>query len=258
MKKLFFTSNTKHYHKIDGKKIPNEIDNTNDIIDQIKQLIDANNAILYIAASPDDSEKIDSYLYLIFEGLKLSGITFSEYLILDNRTKNNVEEYIKNANVIFLSGGDTYIENEFFKQIHLKDLLKNFEGIIIGQSAGSINMAESVYNSPENGEESEPIYFEGLGLSNINIEPHFILDTNGFNEMQIYQRNHLLEESKRRSIYALCDGSHILETDEYIMVYGKAFLVRDGFITQICDDKCATNINNEMQTYGNKFYNKII
>lgn len=47
MKKLFFTSNTKHYHKIDDKKIPNEIDNTNGIVNQIKNLIDVNNAILY-------------------------------------------------------------------------------------------------------------------------------------------------------------------------------------------------------------------
>ncbi len=242
MKKLFFTSNTKHYHKINGEKIPNQIDNTNGIVDQIKQLIDGNNAILYIAASPDDSEKVDSYASLIFEGLKLSGITFSEYLILDNRTKDNAKEYVERANVIFLSGGDTYIENEFFKQIHLKELLQSFEGIIIGQSAGSINMARFVYNSPEEGEDSEPIYFEGLGLSNINIEPHFVLDTVGFDEMQMYQRKHLLEESKKRPLYALSDGSHILATDESIAVYGKVFLIKDGAIVQICSDKNTFNI----------------
>ncbi len=248
MKKLFFTSNTKHYHKIDDQKIPNKIDNTNGIIDQIKQLIDGNNAILYIAASPDDSEKVDSYASLIFEGLKLSGITFSEYLILDNRTKNNANEYVKRANVIFLSGGDTYIENKFFKQINLKELLQDFDGIIIGQSAGSINMAKFAYNSPEEGEDSEPIYLEGLGLSNINIEPHFILDTTEFNEMQMYQRMHQLEESKKRPIYALCDGSHILETDNSIVVYGKAFLIKDGSIVQICNDNHSFNIDLEKKT----------
>ncbi len=250
MKKLFFTSNTKHYHKINGKKVPNEIDNTNGIADQIKQLLNGNKAILYIAASPDDREKVDSYASLIFDGLKLSDITFSEYLVLDNRTKNNASEYVKKANVIFLSGGDTYIENEFFKQIHLKELLQGFDGIIIGQSAGSINMAESVYNSPEEGEESEPIYFEGLGLSNINIEPHFILDTTGFDDMQMYQRKHQLEESNKRPIYALCDGSHILETDESIIVYGEAFLIKDGCIVQICGDKQTFNIDIEKKTFS--------
>lgn len=249
MKKLFFTSNTKHYHKINGEKFPNEIDNTNGIVDQIKQLMSANNEkILFIASSPDDSEKVDSYASLIFNGLKLSGITFSEYFVLDNRTKNNAGEYVKKSNVIFLSGGNTYIENEFFKQIHLKELLQDFNGIIIGQSAGSINMADAAYNSPEEGDLSEPIYFEGLGLSSINIEPHFVLDTTEFDEMQMYQRNHLLEESKRRPIYALCDGSHILETEESIMIYGKSFLIQDGIITQICDDKQTFNIDKGRKT----------
>lgn len=250
MKKLFFTSNTKHYHKVNGEKIPNEIDNTNGIVEQIKRLIGGNHAILFIAASPDDSEKTDSYSSLIFGGLKLSGITFSEYLVLDNRTKNNAGEYVKRANVIFLSGGDTYIENEFFSEIHLKELLEGFKGVIIGQSAGSINMAGSVYNSPEEGDLSEPIYFEGLRLSSINIEPHFVLDTNGFDEMQMYQRKHLLEESKRRPIYALCDGSHILETDESIMIYGKSFLIKDGHIIQICDDRKSLNIDTVNKTLG--------
>lgn len=248
MKKLFFTSNTKHYHKINGEKFPNEVDNTNGIVNQIKQLMTSNNGILYVAASPDDSEKVDSHSSLIFNGLKLSGITFSEYFVLDNRTKNNASEYVKKSNVIFLSGGDTYIENEFFNQIHLKELLQDFDGIIIGQSAGSINMAESAYNSPEEGDSSEPIYFDGLGLSSINIEPHFVLDTNGFDEMQIYQRNHLLKESKTRPIYALCDGSHILETDESIKIYGKAFLIKDSIITQICDDKQTFNIDKDRKT----------
>lgn len=40
--------------------------------------------------------------------------------------------------------------------------MQDFDGIIIGQSAGSINMAASIYNSPEEGDLSEPIYFEVL------------------------------------------------------------------------------------------------
>lgn len=247
MKQLFFTSNTKHYHKVNEKRLPNKIDNTNGIVDQLKQRIDENDVILFIAASPDDREKVDRYTSLIFKGFQLSGITFSEYLILDGRTKDQAKEYINRSNVIFLSGGDTYIENEFFQQLHLKELLKNFDGIIIGQSAGSINMAEYTYNSPEEGEASEPIYFEGLGLSNLNIEPHFVLDTTGFDEMQMYQRKHLLEESKRRPIYALCDGSHIFEDDDSIIVYGKAFLVKDGVIEQICDDRGSRNINQSQE-----------
>lgn len=243
MKKLFFTSNTKHYHKTDGKKIANEIDNTNGLVNQIKGLMDNTNGILFIAANPYDIEKADNYATLIFKGLKLSGVSFSNYFILDDRTRKNTIEYIKESNVIFLGGGETYKQNKFFHDINLKELLRDFEGIIIGQSAGALNMAESVYNSPEEGALSEPIYFEGLGLSKINIEPHFILDTTEFDDMQIYQRKHLLEESKKRKIYALCDGTHILELDESAIICGEAFLIEDGIITKICGDKQVVNFD---------------
>lgn len=66
MKKLFFTSNTKHYYKDNDMKLPKEIDNTNGIVDQIKKLINKNHSILYIASDPNDYEKIDSYSSLIF------------------------------------------------------------------------------------------------------------------------------------------------------------------------------------------------
>lgn len=56
----------------------------------------SNNGILYIAANSRWQRKVDSYAALIFSGLKLSGITFSEYFVLDNRTRNNAIEYIKN------------------------------------------------------------------------------------------------------------------------------------------------------------------
>ena len=45
MKQLFFTSNTKHYHKVNEKRLPNKIDNTNGIVDQLKQRIDENDVI---------------------------------------------------------------------------------------------------------------------------------------------------------------------------------------------------------------------
>ena len=48
-----------------------------------------------------------------------------------------------------------YIIPFFFKDIKLKELLESYQGIIVGQSAGSINLASNVYNSPEDGNETD-------------------------------------------------------------------------------------------------------
>ena len=169
-------SDFKHYHKEDGIKVANKLDNSNFIVDHIKNSLSNFNTILFIASTPDDKEQVQLYSSLLFEALKLSGISFNEYLILDSSTSNKIDEYIKKANMIFLSGGDTFVQNEFFNIIQLKDKLSNYEGLIIGQSAGALNMAFDVFNSPEEQEKSEPVFFKGLGLTNINIEPHFVYD----------------------------------------------------------------------------------
>lgn len=239
MKKIFLTSHTKHYHEENDITVANEIDNTNKIVDQIKSILEMQNTILYIASTPDDYEKVDSYSKLIFDGFKFSGFDFENYLVLDKRTASLAEKYIENADLIFLSGGDTFIENEFFKDIKLKELLENYQGVIVGQSAGSINLASNVYNSPEYGIETDirTIYFDGLGLSDINIEPHFELNDKAFDENKLYQRKHILKESNIRPIYALCDGSHIFETDREITVFGESYLIKDENIIPLCKDK---------------------
>lgn len=237
-------SDFKHYHKLNGEKIANELDNSNGIVNQIKNSLNGNNAILFIASSPDDKEKIELYSKLLFEGLKLSGVSFKEYLVLDSSTVDKTKEYIDKANMIFLSGGDTYIQNEFFKRIHLREKLGNFNGLIIGQSAGAINMANDVFNSPEEMEKSEPVFFQGLGLTNINIEPHFVLDDSNFDESEKYQRNAVLSESNNRKIYGQCNGSHILiDNDGNVTIYGKTYLISNGQISLACENGYNKEIN---------------
>ena len=54
-------SDFKHYHKENGEKVANELDNTNGIVDQIRNSLNGNNALLFVASSPDDKKMIDLY-----------------------------------------------------------------------------------------------------------------------------------------------------------------------------------------------------
>lgn len=235
-------SNLNHYHKVDGKKVANEIDNKNGLVRHIKKYLKNNSSILFISADSKDIEKNDLYSSLLFEALKMSGIVFEKYNVLNDETKNNAKEFVEKADLIFLSGGSTYNQNMFFEELNLKDLLKNYDGIIIGQSAGALNMAVSGFNSPEEMKDSEPIYFEGLGLTDLNIEPHFILDDSDFNESEVYQRNYILKESKNRVIYALCDTSHILLVENEAIIYGESYVIKNGVIVKISEDCSNYNI----------------
>lgn len=67
-------------------------------------------------------------------------ITFDEYYILDGTKVDRAREYIENANLVFLCGGDAYNQHLLFKEINLKSLLSTYSGIVMGQSAGAINI----------------------------------------------------------------------------------------------------------------------
>jgi dipeptidase E len=232
--KLFLTSNLNHYKKINGKKIATAIDNTNGLIGQLLQNLDNNKGIVFIPSDFEDVEKIKLYSTLLFEALRLSGIDFDNYYVVDINNQTELANKLANSSMVYLSGGETYQQNQYFQNINLKELLKNYTGIIMGQSAGSINLADNVYDSPESEEAiSKPSHFKGLEKTNINIEPHFVLSTEDFDNDEVFHRNEILKESKLRPLYALCDTSHIFDNGEKQILYGEGYLLSGGVISKL-------------------------
>ena len=233
-----------------GVKTPLSMDNTNGIVDQIKSSIKDNKKIVFVASDvAKEHEDVMVYANILFDSMELAGISFETKEVLDGKNKDQAAECIKDADLVFLCGGDTYKQHEFFNEIKLKTLLEGYNGLVIGQSAGALNMASNVFNSPENQEESEPIYFEGLGLVDINIEPHFKYDTSNFNDNEKYQRDAIIKESFTRPIYGQCNGSHIyIDDNNKATIYGETYLIKDGNIECICLNGENKDIGTESNT----------
>lgn len=234
MKKIFLTSSLGTNIKVDGVKIPKILDNSNNLIEQLKESLPHYNKIIYMASSPSNYENNDTYSSVVYESFKLSGITFNEYVLVDYRYEGNLEEEIKDASLMLLSGGDTKEEMEFFEEINLKNKLKKYEGVLLGQSAGSMNMAKKVICPPEDVNQiGENYIFDGLDIININIEPHFILNIDTSLEESVLLRKELLKISDKHTLYALTDGSHIVFSDGKYTLYGDAYIIRNRNIKKI-------------------------
>ena len=143
------------------------------------------------------------------------GVQFARCDIVDSSVSpGQAADYIRQAQAVWLSGGDTFRQMESFRAYHLKEALQAFDGVVIGMSAGSINMAERVVR-PRDVRENHPELqiYQGLGLVDLNIEPHLDLsDTE-------HQRD-IWEASRHAPIYGLFDGSFILVDGARPVVYG--------------------------------------
>ncbi len=232
------TSDFKNYEKRDGVKITQPMNNENGIVDQLKDTLKKKKKVVYISSDINSTpDSVAEYARIFFDSMKMVDILFEQYYILDGTKVDKAKEYIENADLVFLCGGDTYNQHLLFEKMRLKEILSTYSGIVMGQSAGAINMAEHCFNSPEELEELEPVFFDGLGLTNINVEPHFVYDSSNFDAKEIYQRNAIINESFKRPIYGQCNGSHIfIDEDDIATIYGETYLIINGNIEKICEN----------------------
>ena len=174
--KVILTSSLGGSMKVDGRRIPIPLMGENGQLDQIEVFWRENSRILLISGTPDDYTRNDAIINCLKESFRMSGLEFSFFEMCDARTEGLVER-LSEMDVILLGGGHVPTQNAFMKRIGLKERLRNYEGLIIGGSAGSMNCAELVYAGPESEEEAvDPNYqrwISGLGMTQVNILPHF-------------------------------------------------------------------------------------
>lgn len=179
-----------------------------------------------VSSFPDNVEITDRMAWEIRECFEDALMPFDHFEVLDRRTQKYTKRIIKDANFIFLCGGHVPTENAFFHQIHLRELLQDWDGVIMGVSAGSMNCAATVYAPPElDGESLDPDYqeyMEGLGLTDVNILPHFQQIKNMRLDGKRLVRDLMAEHSFQSPVYCLPDGSFFMVKDGETTLHGSA------------------------------------
>ena len=208
----------------------------NGFIDRLKKSLPAKPRALFICADPNDHGETDAFARDIGNAIVEAGIAISRRDVLDGRNTDQAQMLIWQSDLIVLSGGHVPTQNLFFQRIGLAKLLKNYQGTILGISAGSMNCARRAYAQPEAPGESRPDFqrfYPGLGLSEINILPHYqqvkdrLLDGKRLFEDVTYI------DSIGESFLSLVDGSYVMEQNGETTLYGEAYALTDGKFFQI-------------------------
>ncbi|MBU3130736.1 Type 1 glutamine amidotransferase-like domain-containing protein, partial [Clostridium tagluense] len=102
--------------------------------------------------------------------LDQANIMFDEYHLIDYGVqKEEAQKLIQNASVIFLLGGDTIEQNSL--------LIKKSRAVVMGTSAGAINMSAKWLCSEYTGYKGEiSSIYDGIGLDDFSVLSHFDLE----------------------------------------------------------------------------------
>ena len=226
---IILTSGPNFYVKKDnGERKAVKLENTQ-LVEEIKKCVTRYNSLLFICSDPDDYKKSELFAKIIEKSLSLSGIKFDYSDLLDSRNWLFTKSLVKNSDLVILLGGDPILQMEFFNNIELKDKLKGFNGCIMGISAGSINLAKNAYCSKDE-DVTESLYYKGLGLVDINIEPHF--DINDIERIN----NILLPDSNKTSFIALPNESFVVINDKDFKLCGEAYYFKENSYKKIAKD----------------------
>lgn len=237
--KAMLTSSLGGSSKVNGMRVPSVLIQHNGLLDNLKSIWKPNANVLIICADPSDYEKNDSVCACLKESLPMSGLSISHIDKCDERNQNTVDD-LGSVDVLILAGGHVPTQNRFMKQLRLRERLQDYPGIVVAWSAGSMNCADNVYAGPElEGEAIDPLYerwITGLGLTDINIFPHFQSLKDDYLDGLRLIEDITYADSIGHEIIALNDGSYIMLEDGKTKLYGEAYMIKDGQQWQICKD----------------------
>ena len=205
--------------------------NTNMLIDNIKKYTQKYESMVFVSNNPDDETENEELSKMFFESFENAGLIFKNKFVLESKNKELAEEKLKNADLIVLCGGNVPRQNAFFWEIGMKKFLTETKALIIGVSAGAMNLCEKAFCLPESEAElSEHKWFDGLGFFNKVLVPHFNgKTTRPFNGINI--DDYTFKKSYEYELLGFPNESYILLDGEKVEYFGKFYTIKDREIS---------------------------
>ena len=219
---------------------PATLSNANGFIDRIRGCLPANPSAVFVASDPRDHAGTCQFAAITTAAFAAAGIAFSGYQVLDGTTIHKAYGMIAHCDFVVLCGGHVPTQNAFFRKIRMRHLLHNFRGTVMGISAGSMNMAGTVYVQPEEPGESVPEFQRfapGLALTPVNILPHYQKAKDYMIDGKRLYEDVTFADSMGHEFFMLPDNSYFYQDEHGLLLCGEAYRLRDGIVEQLTRDE---------------------
>ena len=130
-------------------------------------------SILIIPWTTDSLEKEYKYREIYLSYFRDAGFQTIEFIERGD-TETEIEEKFMKSDILYLPGGDPVILKREIEKKSLQEKISDFGGVVIGNSAGAIILANCGY--------AGGVLYKGFGIIDLNIEVHSNVGQNRLNE----------------------------------------------------------------------------
>jgi peptidase E len=163
-------------------------------------------------ASFDNTFAKSKLLFDYFRSLGASTINTVSY----SSTNSEIVEKIAQSDLVYLTGGVPSMLIERLKKMGVDSILREFEGVIVGRSAGALALCKKCVITYRSTSEVKVIY--GLGLVDFTLKAHYRLGWD----------RELIELSKTVDIYAVPKGSALVYDKGNLSTINNVYLFHRG------------------------------
>ena len=206
---------------------------TEEIAARLREELQVRKSLVFISAWPEEFERNDEDsdgMHAMFEEV---GLPFEKHYVIDERTSpSEAKRLIEEASCIFLMGGNATAQMALIKEKDIADAIKDSDAVLLGVSAGSMNLGKTTIDIWE---KMEP--YEGLGMANITILSHF--DT-----ADEERHEKVLAASKIHPVFAMDDLSAIFVKEGRVSTVSTIHYVENGNI-RLVDDELVKEMEQE-------------
>ncbi|MBR3927619.1 MAG: Type 1 glutamine amidotransferase-like domain-containing protein [Clostridia bacterium] len=198
---------------------------TESIADELKMILNERKCLVFISAWPDRYVQNDDDAFGMNNMFTEKDMAFEQYCVIDERTDPASSKMeIEKASCIFLMGGNATAQMKLIKDKGIFELLKRSKAVILGVSAGSMNMGNPVADIYES-----VVPYEGLGFANLTIKSHFPLTDENLQNMT-------RKVSMEVPVTLMKDESAIFMYNGVIKQIGEIYRMEKGEIKPILKD----------------------
>lgn len=188
---------------------------------RLREALTERGSLVFISAWPDDFQRNDEDAAGMHGMFAEWDMSFERVAVIDDRTPSRTgQQMIGTADCVFLMGGNTTEQMALIRRKSLAEALHSFAGVLLGVSAGSINIARRALDVWES-----PVPYEGLGLTGITIKSHVNEE-----ETELLEKLRVISAAEQLPICAMEDESAIFLTRESADWLGRIRYIEGGAV----------------------------